>query len=182
MNSDDDEYYSGSQSARRSKTYLDFVEFCRAEFEESLLASDQPLSKQQRGNSNDRLMRYREKIADSRIVDFDVLTKYQIQSQTDFSEIQELLLYLDQIERLNKHTSFLPLNKLFKHVGTPGSYHFELLNTKKKLIVDTSVYKVLKKNRQINWSSTLNKLYPIKTIGDGNCLVSSLLLDHSLDH
>jgi hypothetical protein len=40
------------------------------------------------------------------------------------------------------------------------------------LLIDQKITEILNNNKIINYNYRLTKLYPLKTIGDGNCLVS----------
>lgn len=149
--------------------YLDFVEFTLADFN----IDDPNDSRRQTDIINKR------KWPKERIVNYEVLNDYKLKCRETSTTVQEFLLLL-KIDRMNRFTTYIPVCKLFEqsdenyNISTfrnKQTFKYSLLNSKKKLFVDTHTLKVLERNKELNWIPMLNSLYPIRTLGDGNCLV-----------
>lgn len=185
MTADDD--YKIQQAHQQQHQYLDFIEFCLAEYN-----TDYFDSSQQQGASSPQLynthtqnevnIRNKRKWSKNKIVDVNILNNYQARLKDIFEIFQEHLL-LHKIRDINHFTTNIPLSVLFQNSEMSSSSYFGLslnrpklnysiINMKKKLFIDMKTLKILNKSKQINWSSSLISLYPIKTLGDGNCLVS----------
>lgn len=74
-------------------------------------------------------------------------------------ENNELLLF--NLNEINKYTASIDFNRIKEN-----RFIF------KKLLVDFVIREVFVNNGIINSFPRLTKLFPIKTLGDGNCLVS----------
>ncbi|KAH3727329.1 tumor necrosis factor alpha-induced protein 3-like [Dreissena polymorpha] len=74
----------------------------------------------------------------------------------------EALLYMSAY---SKYQIALPSSKLF-----PRSFHDAMLEA----LVDRDMLDDLEQERIINWCRTTKKLYPLKTTGDGNCLLHAV--------
>lgn len=154
--------------------YLDFVEFSLADFN----LDDPSDPKRQTDIINKR------KWPKERIVDHQVLNDYKLKCRETYTSVQEYLLLL-KIDRINRFTTYIPVSKLFEpsdenynisYFRSKRTFKYSLLNSKKKLFVDTHTLRVLEKNKELNWIPMLSSLYPIRTLGDGNCLVIKFLV------
>jgi hypothetical protein len=74
-----------------------------------------------------------------------------------------------QSEKVNTFTAFIELPRVFNNLALDTD--LSLLHLKKKMIVDARILKSLNAELVINWLKNATALYPIQTIGDGNCLV-----------
>ena len=161
-------YNIDSTATPSKKSFLDLVEFCMAECDD-LESYDTSKS----SASPKHYSSYKERLALTREVDLDLLKTHQQKFNEKFSQLQEEILLLNdnysKISKLNSYSSFIPLNKL---VDEKQPIDFELLLAKKKLLVDMSTCMSMNKKKELNWASNLCRLYPLKTIGDGNCLVN----------
>lgn len=184
---------------RNEPQHLDLIEFGLAEFDlaEAAAAAESPLSatvwspgggekntKRREENLKEVNMR---KWAPNRIVDYDMLKRFKRSFLTFYNEYMQMLL-LFEIDKINKYTSYLELDKIFANCNTSSSsgngaavatsksqprqsLDSKILNMKKRLIVDVRTLNTLSRKCELNWLKAVNSLYPIKTIGDGNCLV-----------
>lgn len=160
--------------------YLDFIEFCLAEYNADYFTSnDHHTSNQTITTQTEINNRNKRKWAKNKIVDFQILNTYQVRLKNNFEIFQEHLL-LHEIRNINQYTSIIPLGVFFQNSEMNQSYftfqhrtkiNYAIILMKKKLFIDMKTLKILNKSKQINWSSSLISLYPVKTLGDGNCLV-----------
>ena len=179
------------KSSKKSH-YIDFVEFCLADVDTKSGTEESKST-----YNSDFLLKNSLKFSSERLIDFDLLNNYKEKCQTTYNIFQECLL-LFKIDAINKYTTYIPLGKLFEnalinneydrlsssfYVSTSNSasnsnqfskdrYNLDLINARKKILIDTSTNQILTRNKELNWVPIFNSLYPIKTIGDGNCLVS----------
>jgi hypothetical protein len=171
---------------REQPQHLDLIEFCLAEFDITEQSSDvggdnnhlADERRQQQQRENDLMVVNRRKWPKNRIVDYELLGKCKKTFYTFYNEYMQLLL-LFEIDNINKYTSYLELDKLFANCEetrryTKSALNYTMLNTRKKLIVDIKTLRTLNRNFELNWLNLANSIYPIKTIGDGNCLVEIL--------
>lgn len=81
--------------------------------------------------------------------------------------------YAEWILKFNHvtNTSFIDLGQVFRDINLSKSEDLELLHVKKSLLVDMIMLNNLNRSCVINWLSSTAYLYPIRTIGNGNCLV-----------
>lgn len=91
--------------------------------------------------------------------------------------LQEDLITMN-IEKINNYTSFIDLSRIFYQVSMPEDVG--ILKNKRRYIVDEYIMKTFQQQRIINWIKCTNWLYPISTIGDGNCLVRGYILKYIL--
>ena len=166
--------------------YLDFIEFCLAEYNADYFSSnDHHYSSSSSSSSPNQTIteinnRNKRKWAKNKIVDFNILNSYQVRLKQNFEIFQEHLL-LHEIRSINQYTSIIPLGVFFQNSEMHQSYftfhssrskiNYSIILMKKKLFIDMKTLKIFNKSKQINWSSSLISLYPVKTLGDGNCLV-----------
>ena len=115
----------------------------------------------------------------SRIVDFNILNFHKQEFKPIYSHLREYLL-LFEIGKINKYTTFIPLSKFFErsdenyhksYISGEKMFNFTQMAIKKSLCVDMKTLRVLERNKVLNCLKNTNSLYPIKTLGDGNCLV-----------
>ena len=167
----------------RKKTYLDYIEFILAEVTNTSIihtADTADISDQE--SIHNRNIR---KWTDKKIVDTGVLTHYHKIIDDIFHIDQESIL-LSKIDNINKFTLYLPLQAIFAQNESASSItsfisnvssltQLGMVHEKKKCIVDMKTLRALNKDKQINWSPTVNSLYPIITLADGNCLCHAVL-------
>jgi hypothetical protein len=176
------------KSSKKSH-YIDFVEFCLADVN-TKSGTEEPTS----SNRSDFLQKNSLKFSSDRSIDLDLLNQYKEKCQTTYNIFQECLL-LFKIETINKYTTYIPLSKIFENAlvnneydrlsssfyasssfatteFSKDRYNLDLINARKKMLIDMNTHQILTRNKELNWVPIFNSLYPIKTIGDGNCLVS----------
>lgn len=152
----------------KQELYLDLVEFCMAEIDQSKDTDD---STTILASFNSAQTNNKRKWPKNRIVDLDTLDYYKRKYQSLYNIYQESILLMQE-RNFNNLSSFIPLSKVFEYVALNNNgWDFNLLNKKKKALVDTKTLKSLTRHKELNWLQSTNSLYPIKTIGDGNCLV-----------
>jgi hypothetical protein len=164
--------------------YLDFVEFCLADYtDEDDEEKTRTESSEIKTNEQINLINKR-KWPKSRIVNFNILNIFKQECKPIYSQMQEYLL-LFKIQNVNKCTTYLPLSKFFgrtdeyflhNYAAGVKTFNFTQLGTRKKLCVDMKTLRALERNKIINCLSIFNSLYPIKTLGDGNCLVRKIFM------
>jgi len=160
--------------------YLDFVEFCLSDFtDEDSDENTRTESNELKTNTQINLINKR-KWPKSRIVNFNILNLFKQECKPIYSQMQEYLL-LFKIKSINKYTTYIPLSKYFERTDenyianyTTGkrSFNFTQMSMKKKLCIEMRTLRVFERNKVLNCLGLFNSLYPIKTLGDGNCLVS----------
>jgi hypothetical protein len=150
------------------KKYLDFSDFCLIDI---VFETDSFGCRLTKNNLsfNEKLM-----LKNKYSVDFRILEDYKYDFNELYNTIRENLLLL-QIEEINKYTSHIPLDQFYKNMIYSNEIRKEKINSKKKLLVDVNTLTKLNQKKELNWISDFNRLYPIWTIGDGNCLVTSLI-------
>jgi hypothetical protein len=150
------------------KKYLDFIDFCLIDihFKTNHFGISNIIR-----NKSSLVDQYAVKMKCS--IDFDILADYKFQLNALYSTIQEHLL-LFKIDEINKYTSYIALNQISSNSSSLDEIKYEQINLKKKLLVDVNALTTLEENKQLNWVSYFNSMYPIMTIGDGNCLVITL--------
>jgi hypothetical protein len=104
----------------------------------------------------------------SYFVDEHTFTAFKETYDRMHHQIQEILITM-HIDRLNHFTSYIELPRLFDQLDL--EVDLGLLNVKKRAIVDMHALRSLSRERVINWLKCVTSLYPMQTIGDGNCLV-----------
>jgi hypothetical protein len=173
-----DEKRSKPSNYTPKSPYLDFIEFFLAETD-----SNNDKDNQQQATT----IRNSRKWTENKIVDTKILARYHQIVEKIFNIIQEYIL-LSQINRINVFTNYLPLATLFEQsdqhtrllsslissfaTSTPN---YSIILHKKKSIIDMKTLRALTEDNQINWSSSINYLYPIQTLADGNCLCHAVL-------
>ena len=100
-----------------------------------------------------------------------LINKYQNKANQSAESLIESLLTLEEKnyqtltqasvnDTINNYTTYIEIEKIrFDKKLLDLFIHFNILNK-------------LEKNNVINWHSNTSLFYPIKTLGDGNCLVS----------
>lgn len=174
----------GQQAAQKpiEPQHLDIIEFSLAEFD----ITDQSDRYKQDAKSHEQRQRdlmtvNMRKWPRNRIVNYEFLERFKKTSFRFYNQYMEMLL-LYKIGIVNKFTAHLELDKIFANCnsGSRGSLDPQLLVTKKRLIVDVKILNTLQRKLELNWFRFANSLYPIKTIGDGNCLVKYLIFHKPL--
>ncbi|CAF1013214.1 unnamed protein product, partial [Didymodactylos carnosus] len=89
-------------------------------------------------------------------------------------EAQELLkvinsAIIEQLSVLAPYTASVP-REFIQDCDTPNS------NVYQRYLIDRAMYKLLNDDKIINWSSKVKKLYPVRTSGNGNCLLHACLI------
>jgi hypothetical protein len=92
-----------------------------------------------------------------------IASYYQDKYDILVNNVAEKLL-MSNIAEINGFTTCIQLDKL----NDLSKYKVSV----KKLFIHLNIYKPLTSADIINWNKGLASLYPIKTLGDGNCLVS----------
>lgn len=190
--------------------HLDLIEFCLAEFDISEQETgvqttstvwwpgSQSKQKQQQMKENELIAVNRRKWPPNRIVNYELLARFKKTFLRFYNDYNRHML-LFEIDEVNKFTSYLELDRIFVHctsgvmtntantaAGRGTTCEMAMLAAKRKLIVDTRTLNTLQRKLELNWFRVANSLYPIKTIGDGNCLVFvvsllNILYFHSFD-
>ena len=159
--------------------FLDFVEFCLADF----TAEEGEEDGGDAGISRVNLANKR-KWPKNRLVDYATLNTHKDECKRIYRVAQEQLL-LFKIRSVNKYTTSIPLSRFFDrtdenfiggYLTSERQFNFTQLGLKKKMCVVMKTLKVLERNKELNWFGLFNSLYPIKTLGDGNCLVKKNFL------
>jgi hypothetical protein len=75
-------------------------------------------------------------------------------------------LLIERMSELTQYTSVLPY-EFFEQDRVPDS---------QKYLVDRTMFKTMSEAGVINWVSSLKKLYPVRTSGNGNCLLHAVLI------
>lgn len=164
--------------------HLDLIDFCQAEFDITNENNDEkddssPSKKSTTKKQRDELKAVNmRKWPPNRAVDYEQLERFKRCGLRFYNDFMERLL-LFQIVAINKFSVRIDLEKVFKTinrgadvVASPTS----VIGIKKRLIVDTRILRSLEKQSELNWLPAANALYPIMTIGDGNCLVNYFIL------
>jgi hypothetical protein len=86
--------------------------------------------------------------------------KFKIQADVILSSINQLLV--ERLREVSLHTSVLPCE------------FFDL--DSQKYLVDRTMSKIMNDGRIINWMASLKTLYPVRTSGNGNCLLHAVLI------
>ena len=73
---------------------------------------------------------------------------------------------------ITSSTSFIDLTRVMNGIDLQSARGLQALYKKKKLIVDMNMLNDFKSQRIINWLRVCLPIYPVITIGSGNCLVS----------
>jgi len=146
--------------------YLDFIDFCLINID----FQTNHFGYRNRNIKNKSSLIEQYTLKNKFSIDFDILADYKFQLNASYNEIQENLL-LFEIDKINKYTSYIPLDEVFRNLSFLDRIKYEQIDIKKKMLVDVNALKILHNNRVLNWISYFNCLYPIMTIGDGNCLV-----------
>ena len=145
--------------------YLNFIQFSYAELENDYKNSSNFIKRCWPSN---------------KVVDLNLLLNLKVNTNEQFEKYRKHLA-LFKIDNMNFFTSYLPISEIYKNLqtvnGNPNVDHhnkinYSLLQLKRNLIIDLNTLYALVERKIINWSSTLVSLYPIQTIGDGNCLVN----------
>lgn len=168
---------SENRRSPAKETYLDLIEFGLAELDddENSQAPPPPAAVS---------VINRRKWTNNRRVDYELLEKHKKNFLSYYSKFMESIVTLD-IQQFTKYTSFIELNRVLDNcsetttMSSRSSYgnssvqlNFSLLNQIKKSIIEVDTFKILNEQKELNWLKLANTLYPVKTIGDGNCLVS----------
>ena len=136
---------------------IDFVEFSNLKFNNKLINKYQ-----ERGNkSSECLITSLLTLEEGDDVDEDEVDDDDYDSNSN----KQVDLNSDEI---SKYTSYIELEKI--------RFDRKLL----ELVIHFNVLNKLEKNNVINWHSNTALFYPIKTVGDGNCLVNYSLLKLSV--
>jgi hypothetical protein len=98
----------------------------------------------------------------------------KMSGSTDFCEFSSKQINMNDTRIAGILLEFTNGEREFHKYST--SIDYQKIKSKRKifakLLVDENISKILKSNKIINYIDELTKLYPLKTIGDGNCLVS----------
>lgn len=164
-----------SQLSAQQQQHLDLIEFCIAEFDITQQENNEARSSKEKNRRDDdlKIVNMR-KWPQNRIVNYELLGRIKKKFLTFYNDYMERLL-LFEVDQINRFTCYLELDKIFENCSTSArtSLDSRILANKKKLIVDMKTYRSLTRNHELNWMKNATSLYPIKTIGDGNCLVIS---------
>jgi hypothetical protein len=137
---------------------IDFVEFSNLKFNNKLINKYQERANKSSECLITSLLTLEEGDED---VDED-----EVEDDYDSNSNKQVDLNSDEI---SKYTTYIELEKIiFDKKLLESVIHFNVLNK-------------LEKNYVINWYSNTALFYPIKTLGDGNCLVNYSLLKLSVD-
>ena len=171
-----EEQQQQQQSAPRARC-MDFVEFCLTERDQQESSSS---SSSKYNNNNDYenvgsdQQRYNTRSTASKqqqhkhaLAIRKLFNAQKTLCDTTYATFQELVL-LHQIGDIHRFSSFVSLAKMY---ASPLATSNIGLYAKQRHIIDLTTLRTLVKSRELNWVDTFSPLYPIKTIGDGNCLV-----------
>lgn len=75
-------------------------------------------------------------------------------------------ILVEHMGQITQYTSVLPQE--FFEFDTDVDYQ--------KYLIDRGMFKTMNDAKVINWVSSLNKLYPVRTSGNGNCLLHAVLI------
>lgn len=146
--------------------HLDLIDFCLAEFDiTDENDENERTSSQQQTKQRDLKATNMRKWPPNRIVNYEQLGRFKRTCLRFYNQYMEKLL-LFQIPDINKYASHLDLDKIITSESSSMA-----IAEKKRLIVDVRILKSLEAKEELNWLPGTNSLYPILTIGDGNCLV-----------
>lgn len=174
-----------NNSNSNGEQHLDLIDFCLAEFditnenndEKDESSSKKSTTKKQQQQRDELKAVNMRKWPPNRAVDYEQLGRFKRVGLRFYNDFMERLL-LFQIVAINKFSVRIDLERVFKTinrgadvVASPAS----VIGVKKRLIVDTRILKSLEKQSELNWFPAANALYPIMTIGDGNCLCHAVL-------
>ncbi|UJR33331.1 hypothetical protein I4U23_020780 [Adineta vaga] len=73
---------------------------------------------------------------------------------------------IESLAKLTQYTSVLPF-EFFEQDRIPDGQRY---------LVDRIMFKMMNETRVINWMPSLRKLYPVRTSGNGNCLLHAVLI------
>ncbi|CAF0741453.1 unnamed protein product [Rotaria sp. Silwood1] len=73
---------------------------------------------------------------------------------------------IERLPELTQYTSVLPY-KFFEQDSTTDCQRY---------LIDRTMLKMMNETRVINWMPSLKKLYPVRTSGNGNCLLHAVLI------
>ncbi|CAF2325213.1 unnamed protein product [Rotaria sp. Silwood2] len=90
--------------------------------------------------------------------------KYKQRADQILSFINQILI--EHLSELTQLTSVLP-HKYFEQ---------DSMTDCQRYLIDRTMLKVMNETRVINWVPSLKKLYPIRTSGNGNCLLHAVLI------
>ncbi|CAF0930441.1 unnamed protein product [Adineta steineri] len=90
--------------------------------------------------------------------------KYKLQSDEILQIINRHLV--EHLPNLTQYTSVLP----HEFFDPDHSQDFQ------RCLVDRAMFKMMAETRVINWMPSLKKLYPVRTSGNGNCLLHAVLI------
>jgi hypothetical protein len=174
-NNYDDNISSRLSPSFSSPRYLNLVEFLTSEAD--FLNQEFYLSKSKNSEESNEsviLNNLKKKYGNNRTIDANTFEKWKRKYHDLHYRIQEYLLS-NEIDKMNFFTSFVDLTKIsnsIEYSNSTTTAYKQLLN-KKKLILDTDILKSLFENKEINRIESTIALYPIQTVGDGNCLVKT---------
>jgi hypothetical protein len=88
-------------------------------------------------------------------VNFELLSRYRYKFQQTYKEFEKDL----ELKTISKYTSYIPMD-----YGWNTHLNESLIDKRTLGYLDTDA--------EFDWVSKRNSLYPIKTLGDANCLVN----------
>jgi hypothetical protein len=163
-----------NEETTENKRYLNFNDFCQVEVD---IEDENNNNNNKENNKSNYTLKTKKQLQHkwpNKVFDYEKLNYYHSKVFETFTLLQEHLIF-GRVDEINIFTCTIPLNKVFYKSNNNENVDYLLINRKKNLFVDNDIFNRLKNKQQLNWSSTLATLYPIKTIGDGNCLCHAVL-------
>ncbi|CAF2062373.1 unnamed protein product [Rotaria magnacalcarata] len=90
--------------------------------------------------------------------------RFKVQSNEILNIINQLLI--ERLSEITQFTSVLP----------HGFFDRDDLTESQRYLIDSPMFKMMYETQVINWMSSLKKLYPVRTSGNGNCLLHAVLI------
>jgi hypothetical protein len=90
--------------------------------------------------------------------------KFKLSADEVLNVIHRLLV--ESIRQLTEYTSVLPRD----------FFESERATDLQRYLIDRTMLRTMNEARVINWMSSLKKLYPVRTSGNGNCLLHAVLI------
>ncbi|CAM4866712.1 unnamed protein product [Rotaria socialis] len=90
--------------------------------------------------------------------------RFKVQSSEILNSINQNLI--ERLSETAQFTSVLPR----------GFFDRDDLTESQRYLIDRLMFKMMHETQVINWMSSLKKLYPVRTSGNGNCLLHAVLI------
>ena len=90
--------------------------------------------------------------------------KFKLKTDEILHDINGYLV--ERLNKLAKRTSVLP-RKFFEQANGNDYYRY---------LIDRTMFKMMNEAGVINWMPLLKRLYPVRTSGNGNCLLHAVLI------